>query len=204
MRIRLENENDYFEVEKLVRNSFWNVYRPGAFEHYIVHELRQDESFVNNLAYIIEDNNQIIGHINYSKGFIEYENEKIDAVILGPIAVHRDYQNQGLGSELIEHTLDLAKKENIPFILVVGDENYYRRFGFVSACEYGLYLEGTDTSQECPFFMIKIFDESKLKKEKGIFHNPDVFNVAKEDVDEFDKQFDYKEKKVLESQLEGL
>ncbi len=204
MKIRLENEDDYSEVEELVRNSFWNVYRPGAFEHYIVHELRDDESFVNDLAYVIEDDNQIIGHINYSKGFIEYENEKIDAVILGPIAVHIDYQNQGFGSELIEYTLDLAKKENIPFILVVGDEDYYRRFGFVSASKHDLYLEGTDTSQECPFFMIKIFDESRLKKEKGIFHNPDVFDVAQDDVDEFDKRFDYKEKKVLESQLEEL
>ena len=40
MKIRLENEDDYIEVEKLVRDSFWNVYRPGAYEHFIVHNLR--------------------------------------------------------------------------------------------------------------------------------------------------------------------
>ena len=72
MKIRLETENDYLEVENLVRNSFWNVYRPGAFEHYIVHHLRNDESFINDLAYVIECDGKISGHINYSVGFIEY------------------------------------------------------------------------------------------------------------------------------------
>ena len=202
MKIRLENENDYDEVEKLVRDSFWNIYRPGAFEHYIVHELRKDRSFIKNLAYVIEDNGEIIGHINYSYGFIDNGDEKVDADILGPIAIHKDYQKQGLGSRLIEYTLNLAKKQNIPYIFVVGDENYYRRFGFESASKYNLYLEGTDTSESCPFFMIKIFYEDKPKK--GIFHNPDVFNVSEKDVDEFDEQSEYKEKKVLDSQLKEL
>ena len=64
MKIRLENEEDYIEVEKLVRDSFWNVYRPGAYEHFIVHNLRNDESFVSKLAYVIEDDGKIIGSIN--------------------------------------------------------------------------------------------------------------------------------------------
>lgn len=195
----MENKSDYLEVENLVRNAFWNVYRPGAFEHYIVHELRNDESFIKNLAYVIEDNGEIVGHINYSTGFIESENEKSDAVVLGPIAIRNDHQNKGLGTKLIEYTLSLAEKEDIPYIFVVGDENYYQRFGFISASEYGLYLEGTDPTEECPFFMIKIFDEGKLKN--GTFHNPDVFNVTQEDVDEFDRKFEHKEKKVLDTQL---
>ena len=157
MQIRLEQEKDYLEVENLVRDSFWNVYRPGAYEHFIVHNLRNDESFIANLAYVIEDENGIIGHINYSKGFVDSGNEKTDAVILGPVAIHKDYQKQGLGCELIEYTLNLAENMGIPYIFVVGDENYYHRFGFESASRYDLYLEGTDTSEECPFFMINIF-----------------------------------------------
>ena len=189
------------EVENLVRDSFWNVYRPGAFEHYIVHNLRDDDSFISDLAYVIEIDGKIVGHINYSRGSIDYGNEKADAVVLGPLAIHRDYQNRGLGSKLIEFTLNLAENEGIPFVVVIGDENYYNRFGFVSASEYNLYLDGTDTSEECPFFMIKIFDESKLNDVKGIFSNPKVFDVDVYDVDEFDKKFQYKEKLVLDGQL---
>ncbi|WP_295591135.1 GNAT family N-acetyltransferase [uncultured Methanobrevibacter sp.] len=200
----METEDDYFEVENMVRNSFWNVYRPGAFEHYIVHNLRDDESFLENLTYVMESNDGIIGYIGYSEGFIDYGDERIGAVVLGPLAIHEDFQNHGLGSKLIDHTLNLARDEDIPFVFVVGDEDYYRRFGFISASEYDLYLEGTDMGEECPFFMIRLFDESELKDGIGIFHNPDVFDVNPEDVDEFDKKFEYRQKKVLEGQLEGL
>ena len=75
------------------------------------------------------------------------------------------------------------------------------RFGFRSASKYNIYLEGTELCEENPFFMIRIFDESKLRKDLGIFHNPEVFNVDEKEVDEFDRQFEYKEKLVKEGQL---
>ena len=204
MEIRLENENDYLEVEELVRDSFWNVYRPGAFEHYIVHHLRDDDSFIRRLAYVVETDNKIIGHINYSTGFIDYGGDKIDAVVLGPVSVDKKHQNNCVGSKLISFTLSLAESRKIPFVLVIGDENYYHRFGFESASNYGIFLEGTDTSDECPFFMINVFDESVLRNDLGIFHNPQVFDVDEKEVDEFDRQFEFKEKLVLDTQLKEL
>lgn len=78
----------------------------------------------------------------------------------------------------------------------------YQRFGFEFASNYNIFLDGTDRSDECPFFMIKVFNEDKLIN--GTFYNPDVFNVNENDVDEFDKQFEYKEKLVLEGQLEEI
>lgn len=199
MRIRLEEKDDYLEVENLVRNAFWNIYRPGAYEHLIVHNLREDESLIKDLAYVIEEDDKIIGHINYSWGTIKPENSK--AVVLGPVAIDSDYQNNGYGSELIEYTLDLIEKKDIPFVFVIGDENYYSRFGFESASKYGIFLEGTDTSEENPFFMIKIFKDNDIKFNKAIFSNPEVFNVDEKEVDEFDKNFEYKEKKIMEGQL---
>lgn len=197
--IRLENENDYFDVENLVRNSYWNIYRPGAFEHFIVHNLRNHPSFVKNLAYVIENDNKIIAHINYSVGVINFEDGKsIEALVLGPISVDENYQNQGHGTELIEYTLELAAKD-FPFVFVIGDENYYKRFGFESASKYDLFLKGTPTDEENPFFMIKLFEDVNFKR--GIFSNPDVFDVNQEDVDEFDKRFEFKEKIVHENQL---
>lgn len=75
MEIRPESENDYLKVEELLRNSFWNMYRLEAYEHFIVHNLRDNERFIKNLAYIIEDDGKIIGDINYSMGEICYEND---------------------------------------------------------------------------------------------------------------------------------
>lgn len=217
--IRLEEEKDYLKVENLVRDSFWNVYRPGAYEHYIVHNLRDDSSFIKDLAYIIEGNDEIIGHINYSNGRLNLYKENrygVDikvsegsgkATVLGPIAIDSKYQSNGYGSKLIRHTLKLAEDMNIPFIFVIGDEEYYSRFGFESASKYNIYLEETDTEDENPFFMIKILNgnENTLKNldyDKGIFYNPEVFDVDEKMVDEFDENFEYKEKKVLEGQLD--
>ena len=214
--LRLEEQKDHLKVENLVRDAFWNVYRPGALEHYIVHNLRDDSSFIKELAYVIEKDDEIIGHINYSKGNmnlykenrygvdIKVNDRKGEAIILGPIAINPEYQNQGYGSKLIKHTLKLAREKNIPFVFVVGDENYYSRFGFESASKYNLFLEGTDTQEENPFFMIKIFEDTFKEEDydKGIFQNPEVFNVDEKDVDEFDKNFEYKEKRVQEGQLE--
>lgn len=195
MQIRLEQKKDYFKVETMVRNAFWNVYRPGAYEHFIVHKLRNHPSFIRDLAYVIEKDGEIIGHINYSNGSIDNEN----AVVLGPIAIDENHQNKGYGSELIEYTLKIAEDNGIAYVFVIGDENYYSRFGFESASKYGICLDGTDTAEECPFFMIKVFDESKVKR--GTFKNPDVFDVLESDVDEFDKEFEPKEKLIQEGQL---
>ena len=197
LKIRLEEEKDYFEVENLVRNSFWNVYRPGAFEHFIVHNLRDDGSFIKDLAYVIEKDGNIIGHINYSVGKLS---NSISAPVLGPIAIDKQHQRKGYGSKLIEFTLKLAKDMGFPFIFVIGDENYYSRFGFESASKYNLFLDGTDTTQENPFFMVKLIEE-QFNNEPVMFHNPDVFMVPEDEVDEFDKQFEPKEKLVLEGQL---
>lgn len=202
MNIRLERKEDYIEVENLVRNSFWNIYRPGAYEHFIVHNLRNDKSFIKELSFVIEKDGSIIGNINYSNGSIEYENGKRnDAVVLGPVCIDKNYQNKGYGSELIRYTLKLIHEEDIPYVFVVGDEKYYRRFGFESASKYNIYLEGTDAREENPFFMIKVFNQDKINLKKAIFTNPKAFDVDERDVDEFDKNFEFKEKKVLDSQL---
>ena len=217
--IRLEEEKDHIKVENIVRDAFWNVYRPGAYEHYIVHNLRKDSSFIKDLAYVIEENDEIIGHINYSNGRlnlyrknrygvdIKVREESGKATVLGPIAIDSKYQSNGYGSKLIRHTLNLAEEMGIPFVFVIGDENYYSRFGFESASKYNIYLEGTDTEDENPFFMIRILNGNEniiknLDFDKGIFYNPKVFDVDEKNVDEFDKNFEYKEKKVLEGQLD--
>jgi len=201
LKIRLEEETDYREVEELVRNAFWNIYRPGAFEHFIVHNLRNGDCRIQKLAYVIEKDDLIVGSINYSRGKIFFEHDVVDAVVLGPVAIDGNCQGQGLGTELIGYTLDLADRCGIPLIFVIGDENYYSRFGFESASKYNLYLEGTSLDDENPFFRVRIFDDASLDGNLGIFHNPDVFDVDESDVDEFDKDFECMEKLILDGQL---
>lgn len=58
---RLERKEDYLAVENLVRESFWNVYRPGCLEHYVLKKLRDCPQFVRELDFVMELDGEIIG-----------------------------------------------------------------------------------------------------------------------------------------------
>jgi predicted N-acetyltransferase YhbS len=58
---RFEEKADYREVENLIRESFWNVYRPGCSEHYVIHVLRDDPAFVKELDFVMEKDGELIG-----------------------------------------------------------------------------------------------------------------------------------------------
>ena len=70
-RIRLERKEDYSEVENLVREAFWNVYRPGCSEHYVIHVLREDPAFVKKLDFVMEINDRLIGQNMFMKTVID-------------------------------------------------------------------------------------------------------------------------------------
>lgn len=74
MKIRLEEEKDYFEAENLTREAFWNIYRPGCFEHLIIHKLRSDKAFLKELDYVILEEDKIVANIVYAKGNLKLEN----------------------------------------------------------------------------------------------------------------------------------
>ena len=65
--IRRERPADYAAVEQLTREAFWNVYRPGCMEHYVVHVLRDDPAFVPELDLVLEREGQLIGHVLYMR-----------------------------------------------------------------------------------------------------------------------------------------
>ena len=80
--IRQETEKDYRAVEELTRNSFWNVYKPGADEHFYVHTMRNHPDFIPELAFVLEKDGEIIGNIMYTKAWLEDETGKIDIVLM--------------------------------------------------------------------------------------------------------------------------
>ena len=59
--VRLEEKKDYRAVENLVRESFWNIYKPGCSEHYVIYVLRNDPAFIRELDFVMEQDGSIIG-----------------------------------------------------------------------------------------------------------------------------------------------
>ena len=203
MIIRLEEEKDYFETENLTREAFWNVYREGCFEHLIIHNLRKDKSFVKELDYCIEIDNKIIANIVYAKGKLKLENGNIrEILIFGPVSVLPEYQKKGYGEKLINYTIEKAKELGFDAIVIMGNPNYYKKFGFESCSKYKIYYEGLDKNEETPFFMIKILNDNNIENLKGIYSDPDCYKADEKELEEFDKKFPFKIKEKTEGQIE--
>ena len=196
MELRLENENDYFEVEALTRVAFWNVYRPGCSEHLVLHNLRKSDSFIKELDYVWLENNQIVGNIVYSKMYSGSGKNLSDEVIaFGPISVHPDYQKKGIGKKMIEYTSNKAKEMGFKAILITGNDKYYNPLGFVSASKHNIYFIGLSEQEESSFFMAKELEEGYLIKHSGVYDFDKIFEVDGKELEDFEKRFPEKVKR---------
>jgi len=201
MKIRLEEEKDYFMNENLTREAFWNVYRPGCYEHYLLHKVRKDPSYVKELSYVIEADRRLIASIVYTKGKIIKAKGEEEVLTFGPVSVLPEYQDAGYGTKLIKFTLKKAKQMGYTAVVVTGKPEYYTRFGFKPASHYKIYYGGME-NKENPYFMIKIFHRNKINDLYGIYEEPDVYHVNMDEVEEFDKKFPVKKKEKRDGQLE--
>ena len=133
LTIRLETEKDYRAVEVLTREAFWNVYTPGASEHYFVHTMRRHPDFIPELAFVLEKDGEIIGNIMYTKAWLEDETGKRKEILsFGPLCVAPQYQRRKLGKLLIEHSFAKAREMGYDVNVNFGNPGNYVSRGFVS------------------------------------------------------------------------
>ena len=109
--IRLEKKEEYREVEKMVRESFWNVYRPGCFEHYVLNQLRDDPAFVPELDFVMEQDGQLIGQNMFMRANIKADDGRtISIMTMGPICITPELKRKGYGKILLDYSLEKAKE----------------------------------------------------------------------------------------------
>ena len=200
--IRLEQEKDWRQVETLTREAFWNVYRPGCVEHLVLHRLRSASCFVRELDYVLETDGKIVSHIAYAKGMLALDDGgQTEMLLFGPVSVLPDYQGRGYGAKLIRDTLARAAEMGFPAVVITGSPEYYSRFGFESASNYGIFHAGLERGTDAPFFMVKVFDPVRMKALRGMYADPACYEVSEEDVEAFDRAFPPKKKEVRPGQL---
>jgi predicted N-acetyltransferase YhbS len=197
--IRLEEKNDYRIVECLTREAFWNVYKPGCDEHLIVHKIRKVPAFIKELSFVALDGDEIVGHIIYSKAkVINGKNQQVAVLCMGPIAVLPSYQGQGVGSLLMNHSIEKTKQLGYRAIIIFGNPDYYHRFGFINAKEYGVQTPSGENFEE--FMALELYG-SGLNGISGKFYADEVFGIEKDELEIFEKEFPHKEKRVTDTQL---
>ena len=200
--IRLEEKKDFYEVENLTREAFWNVYRPGCYEHYVLHQYRNREDFVPELDFVMEKDNEIIGHIMYLRAEIKLDNGiKIPIMTFGPISIIPKYKRKGYGKTLLDYSLEKAKELGVGAVCIEGNIDFYGKSGFVIASSKGIHYYAEPRDNLVPYFLIKELKKGFLDGIEGTYKTPAGYFVDKNDVEKFDTKFLPKEKKIIAGKL---
>ena len=200
--IRLEEKSDYREVKNLVRDSFWNVYRPGCLEHYVLNQLRHDPAFVPELDFVMYREAELIGQNIFVRTTIAADDGRsIPIMTMGPICIAPAYKRQGYGKILLDYSVEKARELGCGALCLEGNIDFYGKSGFTYASRYGIRYHGVPEGEDVPFFLCRELQRGYLDGITGVYAPPEGYFVAEEAVEAFDKQFLYKEKKKLPGQI---
>lgn len=200
INIRREEAKDYRKVEELAREAFWNLYFPGAAEHVAINKLRKSEDFIPELTYVIEVDDEIAGAIFYSKSkIISEDGTEHKTISFGPVFISPKMHRIGLGRKLITHSIEEAKRLGYKAITTLGYPYHYEPYGFLGGKKYGVSM--ADGKFYIGLLVLPLY-EGALDNISGYAVFSEALETTEEEIEEFDKTFPYKEKKVQESQRE--
>ena len=200
--IRLEKTDEHRAVETLVRESFWNVYRPGCSEHYVLHVLRDDPAFIKELDFVMELDGRLIGQNMFMKAEIDADDgRKIPILTMGPIGILPELKRRGYGKKLLDYSLQKAAAMGFGAVLFEGNIDFYGKSGFDYAEKFGIRYHDLPEDADASFFLCKELIPGYLDGITGVYQTPQGYYVDDADVEEFDKVFPAKEKLRLPGQI---
>ena len=202
--IRFENKGEYREVENRIRESFWNVYRPGCSEHYVIHVLREDPAFVKELDFVMEKDGQLIGQNMFMRTVINADDgSDVEVLTMGPICITPALKRKGYGKILLEYSLEKAAALGFGAVLFEGNIDFYGKSGFDYARSFGIRYHDLPAGADDSFFLCRELIPGYLDDITGVYQTPAGYYVDDAEVEEFDKDFPPKEKLKLPGQLFG-
>lgn len=200
--IRLETKDDYRNVENLTREAFWNVYRPGCMEYYVLHCYRDDPAFVPELDFVMELDGELIGQVIYVWSEIDCDDgRKVPIMTFGPIGIAPAYKRQGYGKKLLDYSMEKAKEMGAGALAITGNIDFYGKSGFVPAKIKGIRYAD---DPEADYFLIKELTPGFLDGISGTYKDPVGYFVCEKDPEGFERfeaTFPKKEKRKLTGQL---
>ena len=200
--IRQERKEDERAVEELIRESFWNVYRPGCSEHYVMHVLRDDPDFVKELDFVMEKDGRLIGQNIFMRAVINGDDGKdVPVLSMGPICIANDLKRKGCGKKLLDYSLEKAAEMGFGAVLFEGNIDFYGKSGFSYAREFGIRYHDLPEDADDSFFLCRELIPGYLDDVTGVYQTPKGYYVDDGDVEAFDRDFPPKEKLKLPGQI---
>ena len=200
--IRLETPADHRAVENLVRESFWNVYRPGCLEHFVLHCLKNDSAFVPELDFVMEKDGRLIGQNMFMRAEIAADDGRsIPIMTMGPICIAPELKRKGYGKALLDFSLEKATEMGAGALCFEGNIAFYGKSGFRLASEFGIRYHGLPEGADASFFLCRELIPGYLDGITGEYATPRGYFVDENAAEEFDRQFPPKEKLKLPTQI---
>ena len=136
MMIRQERTEDFAKIYELVKIAFQTAKVSDGKEQDFVNHLRNSNAYTPELALVAEEEGTLIGHIMLNKTRIVKDHIQFETLYIAPLSVILEYRNRGVGTALIKESFRLAREKGYTSVFLVGDPNYYHRFGFVSSIRF--------------------------------------------------------------------
>lgn len=198
--IRRETEDDRPRVEEIVRRAFYNLYIPGAAEHYLVHFMRSHPDFIQELDLVLELEGQVIGAIMYTRThLVDERGEEREILTFGPVCVLPEYQRMGYGKMLMEASFQKAVEMGYDTIVIFGAPGNYVSRGFKSCKRYNVCLENGSFPAA---MLVKELVPGSLDGRKWVYRQSPVFEFSEEEALAYDDTLEPLEKKELPCQEE--
>ena len=203
--IRRETEADYRATEALVREAFWNVYRPGCLEHYVLHRFRDDPAFVPELDFVMEKDGRLIGQNMFVRAAIRSDDGRdVPIMTMGPIGIAPEYKRQGYGKRLLDYSIEQAAALGCGALCFEGNIDFYGKSGFTHASDFGIRYHDLPEGADASFFLCRELIPGYLDGITGVYGPPEGYFVAErepEAFERFDAEFPPKQKLKLPGQL---
>lgn len=200
--IRSERIEEHAEVENLVRESFWNVYRPGCLEHYVLNQLRHDPAFVPELDFVMEKDGKIIGQNMFMRAVIHADDGRdIPIMTMGPICIAPEWKRKGYGKILLDYTMAKAAELGCGALCFEGNIDFYGKSGFTYASDFGIRYHALPEGADSSFFLCKELIPGYLDGITGEYATPQGYFVDEAEAEAFDQAFPPKVKMKLPGQL---
>lgn len=200
--IRPEREEDRRNTEELTREAFWNVYRPGCMEHYVLHRYRDDPAFVPELDLVMELDGVLIGQVIYVRSEIDCDDgRKVPIMTFGPIGIAPACKRQGYGKRLLDYSMEKAREMGAGALAITGNILFYGKSGFVPAKTKGVRYAD---DPEADYFLIRELTPGFLDGISGTYRDPEGYFVCQREPEafaRFEAAFPPKEKLRLPGQL---
>ena len=120
----------------------------------LLDDLHDSWAWEDSLSFVAVQESELIGHVLYSRAFVDAPARMLDVLVLSPIAVAPQHQRRGVGGTMITRTFEQLASRAEPLVFLEGSPRYYPRFGFESASSLGF----TSPSERIPdaAFMVRL------------------------------------------------